>query len=101
MPRYNRDAADAARHAPPTERRDAPTNRSSAPPLSGSQFSASETEGDVSYTASAFISTVEDSILRTTGYRPASHPLAMVDKNSLQKALAVSFRQSPARSAVL
>jgi hypothetical protein len=47
-----------------------------------SQFSASATEGVGSYKASACIGTVEGSILRTSGCRPASHLLARLEEKS-------------------
>src|SRR4029453_18882701 len=82
MPRYSRGTDDAARHAPPIERRDAPPISRSAPVPPASQFSASATEGVDSYKASAGIGTVEGSILRTSGCRPASHLLARLEEKS-------------------
>src|SRR4029453_19614065 len=82
MPRYSRGTDDAAGHLPLIERRDAPTISRSAPVPNASQFSASANEGVGSYKASACIGTVEGSILRTSGCRPASHLLARLEEKS-------------------
>src|SRR5678815_6064024 len=92
MPRYSRGTDDAARHAPPIERRDAPTISRSAPVPNASQFSASATEGVGSYEASAYIATVDGSILRTSRCRPASHLLARLEEKIVANASAIPSR---------
>ena len=71
MPRYSRGVEETARHASTTERREAPVVRRSAPAPSASQFSASVTDGDEWFRASAFTGTVDGSMLRTARSGPA------------------------------
>jgi hypothetical protein len=57
-----------------------------------SQFSASATEGVGSYEASAYIATVDGSILRTSRCRPASHLLARLEEKIVANASAIPSR---------
>src|SRR5688572_23346464 len=100
MPRYSSGTEDTARQAPTADRRDAPTSKSSVPALSASQFSASTSEGERSYTTSTSIAIAENSMLRTSicsrGFRGATL------KNSPAVSATTSQRvqrRSPARRA--